>query len=63
MTEKNRLQFIYILNQTMHWFIVGIFVPVNALLVVEKGLDSYSSWVLFWQTRSTVLSFGSLVLQ
>lgn len=46
MIDRNRLQFVYILNQTMHWFIVGIFIPINALLVVEKGLDLFQLGVV-----------------
>ena len=40
----------------MHWFIVGIFIPVNALLVVEKGLDLFQlGVVLAFYSGATLL--------
>ncbi len=31
---------IYTLNQTTHWFIVGLFFPIMILFLIDKGLDS-----------------------
>jgi DHA1 family quinolone resistance protein-like MFS transporter len=31
---------IYTLNQTVHWFIVGLFFPVMVLFLIDKGLDN-----------------------
>ncbi len=31
---------IYTLNQTTHWFIVGLFFPVMILFLIDKGLDN-----------------------
>lgn len=38
---RNRLLTVYILNQTGHWFIVGLLVPVITLLQLDKGLDLF----------------------
>jgi len=40
MTRK-KLLLVYTLNQTFHWFIVGLLIPVMALLQLEKGLDLF----------------------
>ena len=53
--SRNRLQSVYILNQTTHWLIVGIFIPVNALLVVEKGLDLFQLGVVLAFYSGTTL--------
>lgn len=39
--NKQQLLRIFILNQTFHWFIIGIIVPVIALLQIEKGLNLF----------------------
>ncbi len=38
---RTRLLAIYILNQTGHWFIVGLLVPVITLLQLDKGLSLF----------------------
>jgi MFS transporter, DHA1 family, quinolone resistance protein len=35
---KDRLLFTYIVNQTVHWFIPGMFTPVMVLLLLDGGL-------------------------
>ncbi len=30
---------VYIINQTVHWLIVGLIFPVLVLFILEKGLD------------------------
>lgn len=37
--KKQQLLKIFIINQTFHWFIIGIIVAVIALLQLEKGLN------------------------
>jgi predicted MFS family arabinose efflux permease len=39
--NKQQLLKIFIINQTFHWFIVGIMVPVIALFQLEKGLNLF----------------------
>lgn len=39
--NKQQLLKIFIINQTFHWFILGIVVPVIALLQLEKGLNLF----------------------
>jgi DHA1 family quinolone resistance protein-like MFS transporter len=38
---NNKLVFIYTLNQTFHWFMVGITIPIFTLLFLEKGLNLF----------------------
>ena len=40
MTKKT-LVFVFSLNQTLHWFIIGLIIPVMALLQLEKGLNLF----------------------
>ncbi len=37
---KLSLVSIYTLNQTAHWFIVGLFFPIMILFLIDKGLDN-----------------------
>ena len=39
--NKQQLLKIFIINQTFHWFILGIILPVIALLQLEKGLNLF----------------------
>jgi len=54
--NKQQLLKIFIINQTFHWFIVGIIVPVIALLQLEKGLN------LFQIGISMAIYSGTIVL-
>jgi DHA1 family quinolone resistance protein-like MFS transporter len=38
---KRRLIFVFSLNQSFHWFIIGLIIPVIALLQLEKGLNLF----------------------
>ena len=38
---KNKLICVFSLNQTLHWFIIGLLIPIMALLQLEKGLDLF----------------------
>lgn len=37
---KSNLIFLYTLNQSVHWFIVGLYSPVMVLFLLDNGLDS-----------------------
>ncbi|GAH75708.1 unnamed protein product, partial [marine sediment metagenome] len=39
--NKQQLLRIFILNQTFHWFVVGLIIPVIALLQLEIGLNLF----------------------
>jgi DHA1 family quinolone resistance protein-like MFS transporter len=45
MTRK-KLLCVFGLNQTFHWFIIGLIIPVMALLQLEKGLDLFQIGVV-----------------
>jgi DHA1 family quinolone resistance protein-like MFS transporter len=34
---QKKLIMLYSLNQSIHWFIIGLLIPVLALLLLEKG--------------------------
>lgn len=53
---RNRLLAVYILNQTGHWFIVGLLVPVISLLQLDKGLS------LFQVGISSAIYAGTILL-
>ena len=36
---RKNIQFVYILNQSLHWFTMGLFFPIMVLIQLEKGLD------------------------
>jgi len=38
---KRKLLFVFTFNQTIHWFIVGLIIPVVALFQMEKGLNLF----------------------
>jgi len=38
---KRKLLFVFTFNQTIHWFIVGLMIPVIALFQMEKGLNLF----------------------
>ena len=54
MTRK-KLLFVYTLNQTFHWFIVGLLIPVMALLQLEKGLDLFQIGITMAVYSGTVI--------
>ncbi|MGE5552095.1 MAG: MFS transporter [Bacteroidota bacterium] len=43
---KERLLFVYTLNQSFHWFIVGLIIPVLSLLQLDKGLNLFQIGVI-----------------
>jgi DHA1 family quinolone resistance protein-like MFS transporter len=46
---------VYIINQTFHWFIVGLVFPILILFVLEKGLDIFeASLVLSGYSIATI---------
>lgn len=36
---RRNIHFVYILNQSFHWFIIGLFFPIMVLVQLEKGLS------------------------
>ena len=38
---RRKLLFVFTFNQTIHWFIVGLMIPVIALFQMEKGLNLF----------------------
>jgi MFS family permease len=52
---KEKLLFVYTLNQTFHWFIVGLLIPVMALLQLEKGLDLFQIGITMAVYSGTVI--------
>jgi MFS family permease len=38
---ETRLLFVFILNQSLHWLIIGILIPILTLLQLSKGLDLF----------------------
>jgi DHA1 family quinolone resistance protein-like MFS transporter len=52
---RKKLLFIYALNQTFHWFIVGLLIPVMALLQLEKGLDLFQIGITMAVYSGTVI--------
>ncbi len=37
---KSNLVFLYTLNQSVHWFVVGLYAPIMILFLLDNGLDS-----------------------
>ena len=35
--------FVYVVDQTMHWFIVGLTLPIIILYMISKGLDLFQA--------------------
>jgi DHA1 family quinolone resistance protein-like MFS transporter len=54
MTRKKLLS-VYTLNQTFHWFIVGLLIPVMVLLQLEKGLDLFQIGITIAIYSGTVI--------
>jgi DHA1 family quinolone resistance protein-like MFS transporter len=52
---RKKLLFIYALNQTFHWFIVGLLIPVMVLLQLEKGLDLFQIGITIAVYSGTVI--------
>ncbi len=45
-SEARRLTRIFIINQTLHWFMIGIVIPVITLFRIEKGLNLFEVGIL-----------------
>ena len=56
--EKNRVLFLYGLNQGVHWFSVGIIIPVITLLMLERGFT-----LSVIGTAMSLMSFTVLFLE
>lgn len=53
---KKKLLFVFGLNQTFHWFIIGLIIPVNTLLQLEKGLNLFQIGIV------TAIWGGTIIL-
>ncbi len=59
---------VYIINQTFHWFIVGLVFPILILFVLEKGLDIFEASLVIsgysiattWEVAGIVLGFSAI---
>lgn len=54
MTRK-KLLFVFSLNQTFHWFIIGLIIPVITLLQLEKGLDLFQIGIVIAVYSATII--------
>lgn len=54
MTGKDPLK-VYILNQMVHWFIVGITLPVLVLYITDRGLDLFQAGMVLSIYSGTVI--------
>lgn len=54
MSRPDPLQ-VYIVNQSCHWFIVGLIFPIMALLFLEKGADIFQVGALIAAYSATVI--------
>ncbi len=54
MTRSDPLK-VYIINQSFHWFIVGLVFPIMALLFLEKGADIFQVGALIAAYSATVI--------
>ncbi len=52
---KKKLIFIFSLNQTFHWFIIGLLIPVMVLLQLEKGLNLFQIGIVMGIWGATVI--------
>lgn len=46
---------VYILNQMVHWFIVGLTLPVMVLYMTDKGLDLFQAGLVMSVYSGTVI--------
>lgn len=55
---RRNIHFVYILNQSFHWFIIGLFFPIMVLVQLEKGLS-----LLEVGTTSAIYSAAVILLE
>ncbi|SDX75704.1 MFS transporter [Paenibacillus sp. CF384] len=55
MRSAQSLLFVYILNQSLHWFIIGLILPVSSLFMLDKGLNLQEIGLIFAVSSAAVL--------
>ncbi|WP_308637973.1 MFS transporter [Paenibacillus silvisoli] len=55
MKPVSKLVFVYTLNQSLHWFIIGLILPVSSLFMLEKGLNLQQIGLIFAVSSAAVL--------
>jgi len=53
--RKDDPLFVYVVNQTMHWFIVGITLPIVILYMISKGLDLFQAGLVMSIYSGTII--------
>jgi DHA1 family quinolone resistance protein-like MFS transporter len=51
----NNLVFVYTLNQSMHWFVIGLIFPVMILIILDKGLNIFQAGVAIAAYSATTI--------
>ncbi len=49
------LVLVYTINQSMHWFVIGLIFPVMILIALEKGLDIFEAGVVLAAYSATTI--------
>ncbi|REE55396.1 putative MFS family arabinose efflux permease [Paenibacillus taihuensis] len=55
MKSVSRLLLVYIINQSLHWFIIGLILPVSSLFMLEKGNNLQEIGLIFAVSSAAVL--------
>lgn len=55
MKSVSKLLLVYIINQSIHWFIIGLILPVSSLLMLEKGHNLQEIGLIFAVSSAAVL--------
>ncbi|RAP74940.1 MFS transporter [Paenibacillus montanisoli] len=55
MKSVSKLLVVYTLNQSLHWFIIGLILPVSSLFMMEKGFNLQQIGLIFAASSATVL--------
>ncbi|HUT27103.1 MAG TPA: MFS transporter [Methanomassiliicoccales archaeon] len=53
--RKDDPLFVYVVNQTMHWFIIGLTLPIIILYMISKGLDLFQAGLVLSVYSGTVI--------
>jgi len=54
---KNRLVWVFTFNQTFHWFMTGLIIPILTLLLLKKGLDLFQVGIALGTYSTLVILF------
>jgi len=53
--SRKRLLIVYTLNQTFHWFMIGLLFPVFVLFQMDKGLDLFQLGITNGVRAATII--------